>query len=238
MIRVAVCEDKEEDLECLLAMLCEARLPLEVYKYTNAENLVWDVETEQERFDICLLDIYLPGINGVEAARRIRAVSEDTLLIFLSVSDDFYREAFDLYAFHYLIKPLKQDDLTEVLKKAVNTIDQRSEDVLEITFRGRTAIVPCSEISYIYSSNHNIYIRLQGGQEYTVYGKLDEFAYRLKADLFVRCHKSFIVNLLHVRELTPAGFRMEDTVIPISRSYAAQAREQYHQRLFGIFQDR
>lgn len=149
------------------------------------------------RYNIFLIDIYLPGQNGVEAARRIREMDEKAVLIFLTVSEDFYREAFDLYAFQYLIKPIRFDELAEVLTKAAERISA-PEEILNVTFRGQSVVLRHADILYIDSSNHVLRFHMRDGQEYTSYGRLDEMQTKLASKLFVRCHKSFIVNLIHV----------------------------------------
>jgi len=236
MIHIAVCEDKNEDMAHLRNMLCQVKILCDFTEYTSAESLLFDIETNQKQFDIFFLDIYLPGQNGVEAARCIRAVNPDAILIFLSTSEDFYREAFDLYAFHYLIKPVSLTELTEVLQKAAERI-AAPEEVLQITFRGQNIILHHTDIMYISSSNHALHFSMQNGQEYTSYGKLDGLESQLASELFVRCHKSYIANLLYVNRLTREGFYIDGTLIPISRTYAADAKKKYHNRLFGIFED-
>lgn len=236
MIRIAICEDKDEDREALRNMLCRTKILCDFTEYTSAESLLFDIETNHKQFDLFLLDIYLPGQNGVEAARCIRAANPDAVIIFLSTSEEFYREAFDLYAFHYLIKPVSLAELTEVLQKAADRI-AAPEETLQITFRGQNILLRHSDIMYVASANHALRFHMQNGQEYTSYGKLDELETQLASKLFVRCHKSFIVNLLYVNRLAREGFYINDTLIPISRSYAAAAKERYHKRLFGIFQE-
>lgn len=237
MFKIAVCEDAAEDLAHLRSELHKIKIPCDITEYTNAETLLFDVEEGYKQFDLFFLDIYLPGQNGVEAARRIRAKDENAVLIFLSVSEDFYREAFDVYAFHYLIKPIGQAALKEVLQKAEKNIQKQQKDRLQLSFRGQNIILTCKEIVYISSSNHTLCFHLHNGKEQTIYGKLDEIEIRLDSELFVRCHKSFMVNLLYVDKWTHEGFYVENTLIPISRSYAQNVKEIYHRRLFGIFQD-
>lgn len=237
MLNIAVCEDKPEDMERLRRMLFGTGLSYDITEYTAAETLIDDIENGRGQFDIFLLDIYLPGQSGIEAARRIRTLNDDAVLIFLSASEDFYREAFDLYAFHYLIKPIKQTELCEVLKKAADTLDKRIDETLQISFRGQNITLRYSDIVYISSSNHTLCVYVRGGQEYSFYGKLDDMEKRLKSKLFIRCHKSFIVNLSYVTKMTREGFYIGDVLISISRSYASSAKERYHKQLFGIFRD-
>jgi len=236
MIHIAVCEDKDEDMAHIRNLLCQTKILCDFTEYTSAEPLLFDIETNQKQFDVFFLDIYLPGQNGVEAARCIRASHPDAIIIFLSTSEEFYREAFDLYAFQYLIKPVSLAGLTQVLLKAAEKITT-PEETLQITFRGRNTILRHADIRYISSSNHALCFHMQGGQEYTSYGRLDELEAQLASELFVRCHKSFIANLLYVNRLTREGFYIDETLIPISRSYATGAKKSYHKRLFGIFQD-
>lgn len=239
-VSIAVCEDNNEDLTHLREALTEIKLPCAfgISEYQNAEELLWDIETGHKHFDIFFLDIYLSGMNGMEAARRIRAENENALLIFVSSSEGFYREAFDVYAFHYLIKPVDKDNFADVLEKAVKTVDRSRDECLKITYRGKSSTLKYSDITYISSMNHALKYHMRDGSEYTSYGKLDELALQIKSELFVRCHKSFIVNLAYVREMTAEGFQTEaNSFIPISRTYSAEARESYRRRLFGIFQD-
>ncbi len=236
MIRIAVCEDKDEDMAHIRSMLCQTKILCDFTEYTSAESLLFDIETNQKQFDIFILDIYLSGQNGVEAARCIRAADRNAILIFLSSSAEFYREAFDLYAFQYLIKPVSLADLTEVLLKASERI-ATPEETLQISFRGQNTILRHADIMYISSSKHALCFHMQDGQEYISYGKLDELEAQLASELFVRCHKSFIANLLYVNRLTREGFYIDEALIPISRSYSADAKKSYHKRLFGIFQD-
>lgn len=239
-VNIAVCEDNNEDLTRLLEALREIKLPrtFSINEYKNAEELIWDIETGRKHFDIFFLDIYLDGMNGVEAARRIRAENENALLIFVSSSEDFYREAFDVYAFHYLVKPVDRNSFADVLERAVKVVDRSRDEFLKITYRGKSSSLRYSDIKYISSMNHSLKYHMRDGSEYTSYGKLDELSPQIKSELFVRCHKSFIVNLACVREMTADGFKTDDdSFIPISRTYAAAVKESYRRRLFGIFQD-
>jgi len=236
MIRIAVCEDKDEDMAHIRSLLCRTKILCDFTEYTSAESLLFDIETNRKQFDLFLLDIYLPGQSGVEAARCIRETNRNAVIIFLSTSEEFYREAFDLYAFHYLLKPVSLADLKEVLQKAAERI-AAPEETLQITFRGQNTILRHADIMYISSSNHALRFHMQDGREYTSYGRLDELEAGLASELFVRCHKSFIVNLLYVNRLAREGFYIDGNLIPISRSYAAGAKKSYHKRLFGIFQD-
>lgn len=238
MIHIAICDDNAGDLAHIHNMLCLTKILCDLTEYTSAESLLTDIETNQKQFDLFFLDIYLPGQNGVEAARHIREANENAVLIFLTSSEEFYREAFDLYAFQYLLKPVSLDNLTRVLQKSLSLI-ATPEETLQIAFRGHNTKLRQADILYISSSNHTLSYHMKNGETHTSYGRLDELEERLSSEMFVRCHKSYMVNLLYVNRLSREGFYIDDTLtlIPISRTYAADAKESYHKRLFGIFQD-
>lgn len=236
MIHIAICEDNDADLTHLRSLLHRTKILCDFTEYTSAEPLLLDMENGRKHFDLFLLDIFLPGQNGVETARCIRRLNEKAVLIFLTSSEDFYREAFDLYAFHYLIKPVGLTDLTEVLTKAAEHICV-PEETLHVMSHRQEFILRHADIVYIDSSNHMLCFHMRDGQKYFSYGKLDEIHAQLAAGPFVRCHKSFIINLIYVDRLTREGFHVGDTLIPISRTYAAEAKGCYYKRLFGIFQE-
>lgn len=239
-VEIAVCEDDSKDLARLRAIMNEINVPYSftVSEYQSAEELLSDIESGRRHFDILFIDIFLKGISGIEAAVRIRKKNENVLLIFVSTSEEFYREAFDVYAFHYLIKPVNAAEFAAVFEKALRTADKVRDDILNITYCGKSRMLKYSDIVYISSSNHKLCIYLTDGSEAYCYSKLDELASQIKSDLFVRCHKSFMVNLSHIREMTSDGFLTDSgALIPISRTCFASAKESYHRRLFGIFQN-
>lgn len=236
MIRVALCDDTAADRIHLRSLLKNCAFPLEITEYSSGDELIWDVETEKVRFDIYLLDIYLTGISGVETAQRLRAVDDRALLIFTSTSEEFYREAFDVYALNYLVKPVEQGALDTAMRKAADELERQREKVLIISSRGRTQILRHDDIEYISSANHSLCFHMRGGEEHSSYGKLDTIAEQLTVDSFVRCHQSYIVNLLHVTGHAPKKFYIRDVTIPVSRSYAVQAQEALNRYLFGIFE--
>lgn len=236
MIRAAICDDNKFDLAHLRSLLENCGIPLEIAEYADAENLLWDIETEKAAFDIYLLDIYLSGASGMEAARRLRAMDEHSVLIFVTASRDFYQEAFDVYALYYLVKPATQETLNALMERVAARMEHQRQAVLPISYRGRTCILRHDEIEYISSSNHTLCFHLHGGEERICYGKLDEVVAQLSSGSFTRCHQSYIVNLQYVRERVADGFRMGNAVIPISRSYSEEAQAALNQYLFGAFE--
>lgn len=233
-LKIAVCDDNPIDRQRLIALIKSDNTSYECTAYENGEMLLWDFESGA-RFDIIFLDIFMAGMTGVMAAKHIRLTDADTLLIFVSSSDDFYRESYDLYAFNYLIKPLTEDKLNEVLGRALKQLSKNANQVIRIPFMGSLHTIHCNQLLYLSSKQHTVNFHLKSGETLKSYGKLDDFISQLPAESFIRCHQSYIVNLNQVTAMTASEFTLGDISIPISRSYSGQARNQYHELLFCNF---
>jgi len=234
VLKIAICDDTSADRQRLISLVKAENYYCECTSYESGEMLLWDYESGA-RFDIIFLDIFMEGMTGVEVAKRIRSTDYNTLLIFVSSSNDFYRESYDLYAFNYLIKPLAEDKINEVLCRAVDHLNKDTDQVVHISFRGSLHTVRCSQILYLSSEQHSVNFCLKNGEILKSYGKLDDFVCQLPAESFMRCHQSYIVNLSYVTAMTMGEFTMYEVRIPISRSYSQQARSKYRAQMFSDF---
>ena len=99
-MQIALCDDQAEDLKQLTYLIGTQHFTT---AFSSGEALLVSMEEFHERYDLYLLDIFMEGISGLELARQIRRLDPDALLCFVSTSDDFYREAYNLYIFQYLL---------------------------------------------------------------------------------------------------------------------------------------
>lgn len=233
-LKIAVCDDVIADRQLLISLIKAEHITCECTPYDSGEALLWDFENGAH-FDIFFLDIFMKGISGVETAKRIRAVNSNALIIFVSSSDDFYRESYDLYAFNYLIKPLTKEKLAEVLHRAATDLNKDVNQVVRFSFDNSLHTIPCSHLLYLTSDKHIVYFHLTNGKALKSYGKMDDFVTQLHVKFFMRCHQSYIVNLKHVTGLTASEFMLGEVRVPISRKFSSQAREQYRVQMFHDF---
>lgn len=233
-LKIAVCDDVASDSQRLISLIKAEDYYCECTTYKSGEMLLWDFENGTH-FDIFFLDIFMEGMNGVDVAKRIRINDPNALLIFVSSSNGFYRESYDLYAFNYIIKPIIGCKLTEVLNRAIQYLGKDMEQVVRFSFNNTLHTVRYSQILYLTSYKHIVNFHLINGKTLKSYGKLDDFATQLSGEVFVRCHQSYIINLKHVTSITNSEFIFEDIKIPISRKYSVNALEKYHATLFANF---
>ena len=232
LMRIAVCDDCMEDALTLKKFLGKQ----EVSIYSDGESLWADVEEGNKQFDLYLLDIFMgKSMNGIELAKKLCRVQEEAFICFVSTSDDFYREAYDLYAVQYLIKPIEEESVRKLLWKVQKNLAGcfgGKEKNLVYSWWGKSGTIPYGKILHISSRGHMLSIYCTDGKTQESTGKLNDLERQICGDVFLRCHQSFIVNMYHVEsmggsELTVAGER-----IPVSRRYYAEVRKRYQEILF------
>lgn len=229
-MRIAVCDDEREIREDIGQKIRHFLPEAEVCLYESAERLL----TEQGMSDILFLDIKMNGMNGMELAERLRRRDRDVTIVFLTALEEYVYRAFDVGAFHYLLKPVDTVKFYEVLEKAVAERqriresallrEEHAEASLTIKNKARTEKVYLSEIVYLEVFNRKVTLhKMQGEIEF--YGRLKELEQRLSAD-FVRCHRSYVVNLRYVRRYNGAEIILEngDSVLMAKTKYAEFVR--------------
>lgn len=228
-MQIAVCDDCMEDVLSLKKFL-EGH---EVSVYSDADSLLADIDNKRIQYDLYLLDIYMEeSMNGLELARRLRKVQEEALICFISTSDDFYREAYDLYAVQYLIKPVKEESLKNLLRKVQKILDREGEKKLIYSWWGKNGLIPYGKIRYISSRGHTIYIYCTDGKIQESTGKLNDLEHQVCDDILIRCHQSFIVNMYHVEGLSGTNLIVAGEQIPVSRRYYDKVKKRYREILF------
>lgn len=228
-MRIAICDDCMKDAALLKRFLGGH----EASVYFDGESLLADMEDKSIKFDLYLLDIFMDNsMDGIELAKRLRESQEDAAICFVSTSNDFYREAYDLYAVQYLLKPVQEAEVKKLLGKVAKSIAVNREQKLSVSSRGQTAGIPYTKILYISSREHTITICCTDGSVQECKGKLNELALKVCGDTFVRCHQSFIVNMNHVDNLSGMDLVVAGEQIPVSRRYYAEVKRRYQEMLF------
>lgn len=230
-VRIAVCDDSHRDA-CAIRELLEGQ---EVKLYDNAESLLADVGQGGMHYDLYLLDIFMENsLNGLELAKALREVDEAAILCFVSTSDDFYREAYDLYAIQYLIKPVDREAVQKLLDRVEKLFLRDKEKTLQYSWRRAQGAIPYGKILYISSQQHVLSICCTDGRVQQSTGKLDDLEQQICGEAFLRCHQSFIVNMYHVRELSGRELVLlaDGQKVPVSRRYYKEIRERYQELLF------
>lgn len=228
-MQIAVCDDCMEDVLSLKKLLEGHKVSV----YSDADSLLADIDNRMIQYDLYLLDIFIEeSMNGLELAGRLRKVQEEAVICFISTSDDFYREAYDLYAVQYLIKPVQEESLKNLLRKVQKILEREGEKKLIYSWWGKNGLIPYGKIRYISSRGHTLYIYCTNGKIQESIGKLNDLEHQVCDDIFIRCHQSFIVNIYHVEGLNGTNLIVAGEEIPVSRRYYDKVRNADREILF------
>ena len=233
-IQIGICDDRAEDIRTLSEALYTYDDTFKIFDYRDGESLLQDCLEKNILFDILFLDIYMPGLNGIETASKIRASMKDVKIIFVSSSNEHYPEAYDMFAFNYLIKPLNQEKLNRVLEQAFISSSNGKErrQQIQFSYKGTNYHVLFRDILYIESKDKIILFHIEGRPTLQCYGKLEEILKQLPEESFIRCHQSFAVNIFHVTEMGKNHFIMGTDVVNISKKYQKVSKDKYFDYLF------
>ncbi len=189
-MNIAVVDDEEAIREQIGEFIKKRNPDFNISGFATGEGLL----AAGKDFDIIFLDIQMEGMNGIETARGLREKQADTVLVFVTGIKDYVFDAFDLYAFQYLLKPIDEDKFAEVLARAVREAAKKKERRV-LFIKSRNLTLDQSEILYIESRAKKVEIHITGAaQAIEIYAAMDELEAQL-GDEFYRCHRAYIVNM-------------------------------------------
>ena len=194
-LKIAICEDTPADAELLLSHLAEIGIAAESEAFSSGETLL--AAFLPGKYDLIFLDIYMGGIRGVDAATEIRKSDRTVTLAFTTTSKEHALESYRLKAASYLEKPVKLEDVREVLELALTKRD--SAAYITLLIEGVNRKLPIESILFFEQQNHAVLVHTQSGNLRTSQTVKLKDIEPLLPDCFFRCHHSFIVNLRAVR---------------------------------------
>lgn len=222
----------------------------EAARVSEALHLVGAVE-----YDVLFLDIAMPGTSGLELARTLHDGRLGApFVVFITAHDEHALRAFGLSAVDYLLKPVSQERLAATLdrlrflsglslREASQPAPQPEPPIPASDEQGRsprflpgldgekTVPIPLTEVAYLTAEDDTVFLIRTDGRRYQVRSTLRDLERLLPANLFIRCHRSYIVNLHEVQEIVPffnGTYLMQvkgaGDQIPVSRQKARQVK--------------
>lgn len=202
MLKIAICENDNIQRKNIVNM---------AEKYLNAIDIKYNILdfisgevllSSMNKFDIYFLDIKMENISGIDTAKRIRMEHENAIIIFITGFKDYVFEAFDVNAFHYIVKPIDENKFKEILYSAIRSRSKKDKFLIATTNCSSYKIF-FNDIMYIESNQRKVKIHTTYDViEY--YYKISDLENELLEDNFYRCHKSYIVNLKYVQSFDNA----------------------------------
>jgi len=237
---IAICDDQPQQLELLQEALQawqkHHKLPLRYKCFHSADALL--EAARQEDFTLYLLDVVMPGTNGLEAAGIIRSFDDTADIIFLTTSPDFAYKSYSVHAADYLLKPISRQTLFDSLDRLLAR-HQSQEESLHLKCGAALVRIPFRNLTYVEVNGKHLYFNLSDGSVREVFGTLREYEpMLLERPEFMQVHRSYIVNMLQVEELSPAQLTTFDgRHVPVSRLLYPKLQKDYMELLFDRKED-
>lgn len=234
-MKVAVCDDEAIFVDRICALLerwaQKRNLCLSLYRFSDGDALL---ETHlSEVMDLIFLDVRMPFIDGMDAARELRAAGSSVPIIFISSAREYAVDSYKVDAFWYLVKPVDETLLYTVLDKFHRTFHEKKEMVVLRTQTGYCKI-STMDVDYLEAQSRHVIAYLSNGSSILLTEKFFscEQHFSLKKG-FCKCHRSYIVNLRQIKEFDKIRVVLNaGTMIPISRNSYQIFKENYFSYMF------
>lgn len=216
-MKIAICDDEPIQVQLIESFVKEwaqnAKVTLQLNTFQSAQQL-W--LSSDEIYDIYLLDIQMPKMNGMVLAKKIRLQNEHSIIIFITGVIEYIYDGFNVNALNYLLKPIQKDHLFECLSKAQKALEKEEEHIF-ITIDKEQRMLTTNKIISIESFSH--YLNVNYKEEiFHMKMNLSEIEELLSMDEFVKPHRSFIVNINEITTIRKKEIVLKNgNVIPIAR---------------------
>ena len=234
-MRIAIVDDIAAERNLLHTRLNyklkQRSIQADVLEYESGEAFLADAE--QQPFTVVFLDIYMDGMSGMEAAKALRKLDTDCLLIFTTTSTDHALEGFQVRAMHYLVKPYTEQDLTALIDEILSRIPQ-PDNYLTVKVSGSDIQLPCKEMLYAEHFSHMIHVHTTENRVLTTRMSFGQFTAPLKEDdRFFLCSRGIVINMEHAVDFDGTAFLLDNgSSIPVSRDLIKTARQTFMNFLF------
>lgn len=198
-MQIAICDDEVSMVQILEEKIKKLLPDAVIDKYLSGDELI----ASGSKPDILFLDIQMLGMDGMETAKMLRQDNEDMILIFVTAAEEYVFQAFDVGAFHYLVKPFSDEKLKEVVTKAVHNIKRSSrlekdEKYIMVQAAGSHIKIFLRDIVYAEVYNRKVIIHTRS-TDIEYYGKLQELSDMAGTDFF-RTHRAYLVHFKYVEK--------------------------------------
>lgn len=232
-MQIAICDNEAAQQNILLQLLKEYMIKHQIAYSVTVFNSGEDFlkSATEKKFDIAFLDIYMEKKNGITTAKELQNMQK-TKIIFVTTSEDFAVEAFQLNAVHYLVKPIRTQDFEDALSRCFPLEDKVAIHTLKTT--EGTICIREDHICFIEATGkYSLLYTIDSDSPYKCPYAFKQFVHGVKSEDFVQCHRSYFINLNFADHITGSEIHMkENQIIPISRTEKAFFMDSYKNYLF------
>ncbi len=234
MIKIAICDDDQNDLsrvsDLVHAYFDDKEMTASIRTFHHPDTLL--SECEDFRPQIYILDIVMPMVSGIQAARELRWNQPQAQIIFATSESSYALESFDVNPINYILKPIQKDKLYKTLDLAISHAEVEDEKNFTVKVKGGLQTLRLSEIMYIDYRNHVVSYHVAQGNVVSTptlrIGFSEYLEENHKGTDFVRCHESISVNIAAIDKLTKTDITLRNgEMIPVSKSRYPEVADSY-----------
>lgn len=234
-LHIAICEDDARHAKLLekgIERWAQAHQlsAYAIHSYSSPSNLLNDPK-KPSRIDIFFLDIDFPGgISGMKLAQRLRDADEEAAIIFITNHSEYAMAGYDVQALYYFKKPILDQDIEKAMNNAYKRWLGRQEGTtLLVKAEGVSIVLLMRNIYYVEVCGHALKIHCADRPNPVVTRMpLSDLLEKLAGRSFIRCHRSFIVNLRYSTSLTCEGIEILGEKIAVGKKYLADTQAAYY----------
>lgn len=233
MYHIFICDDDDEFLKSIKEkigrILMKNKISINLYSYTSAKNMIFDLQDQNLSTAIFFMDIVMPGLSGIEAAKIIRGMGIDAQIIFLTSSKKHVFEALDIMPMHYLIKrDFSELKFEKVLMMALKTCFRKSNDFFCYKVSHTIKRISVDKIMFFEVKNRVVLMYKDDGSADEFYATIKNLEDSFKFKSFIRIHRSYLVNLEHISSLEKKHITFKNgAILPIGEKYSEDVKNMY-----------
>lgn len=232
LVKVAIVEDDVSSYQTLKEQLDryskESQNEFVISYFPDALKLLNDYKPD---YDIIFFDISMPHMDGMTAAKKLRAYDSRVILFFVTELAQYAIKGYEVEAFDFIVKPVEYDYLALKLNKAVARLKNQKENkrIMLKSEDGFTAVYP-SDITYVEVREHRLYFHM-GNDVLSTYGSLSALEKELEGSTFAKCNNCYLVNLRYVTYIGGFTVSLGDVDLTISHPKKKSFLEAYNRYL-------
>lgn len=250
-VKVIIADDERLMAEELQTLLHESYPDLKIIGVASDGEAAFSL-IKQHKPDIAFLDIQMPGLTGLEVAKKLIGCEEPPAIVFATAYDEYALKAFSVNAMDYILKPYDEADIQRVMGKFEKMLDgaavhprtslrkegAKSPSVRKFSVEkgDRMEVIDSDKIELVYAKDRLVYLKTLDGEIYRTKLTLHDFESKLPDDKFFRCHRNYIVNVNQIKEIATwfnKGYILilqknkagKNSEVPVGRAYAARLKE-------------
>ena len=217
-MRIAIVEDEQACADTLQKYLQqygqEFSQELDVTQYENGAVFLREFRSQ---FDIILLDISMPVMDGMETARQIRKIDSDVVLLFVTSLSQYAIRGYEVDAMDYILKPVSYFAFSQRMNRAMARVKSHAKNYLIVSTKNGMQKLDISTIYYVESQGHTLILHTRSG-DYPCAGTMKEIEQKLEEFHFFRCNKGYLVALQYVDGVQDGCAVVNGELLLISRA--------------------